>query len=206
MRALRHLTIFSALSALLVAVPTAASAAQVSVQLQFGQSAARAAYDEGFQRGERAGIEDAQRGQRFQFTDESDYRRGDVGFQSRYGNRDRYREEFRRGFEVGYGSGFARVTDQWGNYGGPRVTPGYNTGYGYQRYDLASTNGYDDGYQEGLKDGRDRNAFDPVRESRYRSGDHGYRSAYGPRDIYKARYRDAFQQGYERGFADARRY
>ena len=35
-------------------------------------------------------------------------------------------------------------------------------------------NGYRDGLEKGREDAGDRDSFDPVRHSRYRSADHGY--------------------------------
>jgi flagellar biosynthesis/type III secretory pathway protein FliH len=74
------------------------------------------------------------------------------------------------------------------------------------RFDLAFRNGEEDGYREGLRDGERGDRFDPVRESRYRSGDHGYERRYGPKELYKNRYRDAFRRGYEQGYQDGRRH
>lgn len=62
-----------------------------------------------------------------------------------------------------------------------------------------------DGYDAGLRAGRDRRRFDPGVDSRYRSGDRGYHRDFGPRDLYRSFYRDAFRDGYERGYMDARR-
>jgi flagellar biosynthesis/type III secretory pathway protein FliH len=69
----------------------------------------------------------------------------------------------------------------------------------------AAENGYRDGYAQGRNDARSRRHADPVRASRYRSGDHDYNRRYGPRDNYKREYRQGFQQGYERGYRDVRR-
>ena len=65
--------------------------------------------------------------------------------------------------------------------------------------------GYRDGLEQGQKDARSRKAFDPVRASRYRLGDHEYNSRYGSRDEYRREYRAAFQQGYQQGYG-VRRY
>jgi flagellar biosynthesis/type III secretory pathway protein FliH len=208
------------LSALALAVP---AAVPIDAQAQWGGGAQVPAYREGYDRGLRAGEEDSRRNQSFDFTDESDYRRADAGYRSQYGNRDRYRADFRRGYEEGYRAGYGRygyddrydtgrrgATPPWSNgrgwargrargdspYG-PYGAPGYN--------DLAFTTGYNDGYEAGLDDGRDRRRNDPIAEGRFRSADHGYRREYGTREAYKIRYRDAFRQGYERGYNDGRR-
>jgi len=178
------------------------------------------AYGQGLERGIRAGEEDSRRNQSFQFTDESDYRSADAGYRSQYGPRELYRDEFRRGYEAGYRTGYSRYArgpnqnDPW--YGDPRYSDPRNPStpydprqpYGgtYQQRDLAVANGYNDGYERGLDDGHDQRRFDPVGESRYRSGDHGYDRRYGPKDVYEMRYRESFRSGYQRGYDDGRRY
>jgi flagellar biosynthesis/type III secretory pathway protein FliH len=84
----------------------------------------------------------------------------------------------------------------------------YRGGWGraVPRFDVAFRNGEEDGYKEGLRDGERGDRFDPVREKRYRSGDHGYDRRYGPKELYKDRYRDGFRRGYEDGYQDGRRY
>ncbi len=74
------------------------------------------------------------------------------------------------------------------------------------RFDLAYRNGEEDGYKEGLRDGEKNDRFEPVREKRFRSGDHGYNKRYGSKELYKDRYRDGFRRGYEQGYQDGRRY
>ena len=177
------------------------------------------AYSEGYQRGVRSGDEDSRRGDPYNYTDESDFRRADAGYRREYGNVDRYRDEFRRGFEQGYRIGYDRNVNDRRN-GPPPWANGRANGRGNGRgnspferygdyrnnqYDLAFQNGYNDGYERGLDDGRDRRRNDPFGESRYRDADHGYNSRYGTREAYKINYRDAFRNGYERGYADGRR-
>lgn len=198
----RHLVLATMLT---VAAPTMALAAgpQFGVVLQFGsQNWQQNAYREGFDRGRRAGEADGRRGVQFRFEIQSDYRRGDFGYRNEYGNRDRYRGEFRRGFEAGYRQSFY----QFGRnsaYGQGGWSDGRNGAYGngaYGRFDPASQNGFNDGYDAGANDARDRNRFDPIGERRYRSGDHGYNGRYGSKDRYKDVYRDAFRNGYEQGY------
>jgi hypothetical protein len=185
------------------------------------------AYDEGYQRGVRAGENDGRLRRSFNFADESDYRRADTGYRSQFGNRDRYRDQFRSGFEQGYRAGYARYGSELrngrlpngnysgnynsgnyngGNYGGGNYGGG-NFGGGYaQNTNVAFQNGSADGYDEGLNDGRNRHADDPVAESRYRNADHGFNGRYGSRDLYRNAYRQGFLQGYERGYREGRSY
>jgi hypothetical protein len=180
------------LSGLLAPPVASIAAAQWGPQGDYG-------YTEGYDRGVRAGAEDSRRGDRYQFEDEGDYRRGDAGYRSQYGNRDRYRDSFRRGFQIGYRAGYGGYGSEGGPYGPGGVARPRVDNYAYDH-------GMNDGYEAGLNDGRARRRFDPIGEGRYRSGDHGYNSRYGSRESYKLTYRDAFKVGYERGYDDARLY
>ena len=51
------------------------------------------------------GRNDARRNRPYDYRERSDYRRGDSGWHRRSGDRDWYRSEFRRGFEIGYRDG-----------------------------------------------------------------------------------------------------
>jgi len=204
---MRRTRLLALLSVLALAAPVATPAAEA----QWGRPAPQSTYgfNEGYDRGLRAGAEDQRRGDAFQFADETDYRRGDVAYRSEYGDRDRYRDEFRRGFEAGYRAGYSpdgaydgRANNgRWGGPGGP-----WGRGRASGRFDLAYEAGMNDGYEAGLDDGRANRRFDPVDEGRYRSADRGYERDYGPKDAYRNNYREAFRQGYSRGYDDSRRY
>ena len=91
----------------------------------------------------------------------------------------------------------------------PRDTRGNGTIWDRRttgRYDVAFNTGENDGYKEGLKDGEKGDRPDPIREKRYRSGDHGYDKRYGSKELYKDRYRDGYRIGYQQGYQDGRRY
>jgi hypothetical protein len=65
---------------------------------------------------------------------------------------------------------------------------------GYER-------GYEDGLRRGRDDGDDGDRYDVTRDGKYRDGDRGYRSSYGPRVEYVHSYRSGFEQGYRDGYA-----
>lgn len=67
-------------------------------------------------------------------------------------------------------------------------------------------NGYKDGYDNGREDARELHAYDPERESRYRSADRGYDRRYGSKEQYKDLYRDGFRAGYDDGYRDRGTY
>lgn len=189
----RHLLVF-ALAIVVPSISPAVATAQwgPEVRVEFG-------YREGYDRGTRAGSDDLRRGAAFDFSINGEFRRGDYGYRSQYGNRDRYRNEFRRGFEAGYRSAYR---DMRGGRG-----PGWqNGGRGFGRFDAAVRQGRSDGYEAGLDDARDGRRFDPIGERRYRSADRGYDRSYGNREFYKTNYRSGFRSGYEEGYRDATRY
>ena len=76
----------------------------------------------------------------------------------------------------------------------------------YNRY----TNGRDarwqfafrDGYNEGLRDARAHRRYDPTGTSMYRNANHGWNRGWGSRDQFTVGYRNAFRDGYERGYYD----
>jgi hypothetical protein len=84
----------------------------------------------------------------------------------------------------------------------PNRYPGSSSRYDSAAYD----NGFRDGLEKGREDVRDNDSFDPVRHSRYRSGDHGYQSRYGTKEQYKLTYRDGFEAGYAQGYGRRPRY
>lgn len=127
------------------------------------------------------------------------------------------RSAYQAGYEAGYRAGAMR--GPYGN-GGPYVPGVYgrypNGGYGYPngpypnggpRYgspayagSTASQFGYQDGYNDGLRDRQTGHSFRPTQDDSYKSGDHGYSSTLGSKDAYKQMYRQAYMSGYQRGY------
>ena len=92
--------------------------------------------------------------------------------------------------------------DRYGDRDNDRYGRGGYGGYGNRADSVPYQNGYRDGYDKGREDGRDRDSFDPVRHSRYRSGDRGYDRRYCSKDQYKLVYRDGFEAGYSQGYRE----
>ncbi|HET6893546.1 MAG TPA: hypothetical protein VFH31_20775 [Pyrinomonadaceae bacterium] len=69
---------------------------------QLRQTALNAGYNEGIKEGRR----DRDRGERFEYRDEEDYRNANTDYSSRLGNRELYRQYFRQGFANGYRDGY----------------------------------------------------------------------------------------------------
>jgi hypothetical protein len=94
----------------------------------------------------------------------------------------------------------------YGNNDRDRYGDRYPNGNGSNRYGYNSVpydNGYRDGLEKGREDARDRDSYDPVRHSWYRSGNRGYNSRYGTKDQYKLVYRDGFEAGYDQAYRQA---
>lgn len=188
----------------LVLVAASGCAAPLSAQAPWQVSSRPVAFERGYDRGVRAGMEDWRRREAYQYVDEIEYRRADEGYRRDYGSLERYKDEFRRGYRLGYRDGYE------GERGAPYAGPPRSGGRAVPRdarvsRDPAFQNGYADGYQAGFDDARARRRADPVGHRRYRSGDRGYDRRWGPRDDYARRYRDGFIQGYRAGYADGRR-
>lgn len=66
------------------------------------QTALNAGYNEGIKEGRK----DRQRGERFEYRDEEDYRNANTDYSSRLGNRELYGQYFRQGFANGYRDGY----------------------------------------------------------------------------------------------------
>jgi hypothetical protein len=166
------------------------------------------AYRTGYDEGRRAGEDDARRGRNIDYNRHGEYRDADNGYHGEV-SRGEYRQVFRQGFAEGYNDSYNRYArnarypnrypQQYPDSGG-RAIPRYGS-YGSP----AAQNGFRDGVDQGRSDARDGDRFDPVRASRYRSGDHDYDKRYGSKDEYKREYRTGFEQGYEQGYREIRR-
>jgi hypothetical protein len=160
-------------------------------------------YDAAYQRGFEDGRNDARARRPFDYSRHNEYRRAYRG--DRRGDR----RIFQEGFIAGYNDGYRRNARNDDRGGWRRGFPSPDFGRGPSargRFGSpASEIGYRDGYSQGRDDARDGDRNDPVRSSRYRSGDHDYNDRYGSRDDYKRDYRAAFVQGYEQGYRETRR-
>ncbi|HYX80967.1 MAG TPA: hypothetical protein VE714_01145 [Gemmatimonadales bacterium] len=186
----------------------------------------RVAYDNGYREGLRDGESAARHRRPFDIQREKDWRKADGGYNRSYGDKERYRDNFRRGYSDGYRAAYDRAYYDGGYYDG-RSFPRRDDRYGYPgnypqngrtypwgRYGdygtgvahIAFQNGVNDGYDKGLDDARDRKYPDPTRQKWYRQGDRHYERRYGSREAYKDLYRRGFQEGYQRAYRDARRW
>jgi hypothetical protein len=114
-----------------------------------------------------------------------------------------------RGWDRVNGRGVLRVDDRddrWYRDNDDRVYRDrddrvYRDGrYNQGRNNVAISNGFSDGYEKGLNDGRDNHSFDPTRHKWYKSANRNYDSRYGSKEQYENLYRDGFRRGYDEGY------
>lgn len=202
----RFVPLFAAFALTAAPLPAAAQSltafGMLEVQNGRGRGLLRDAYDRGYREGLRQGEFDARRGLALDFARDPIFRDGMRGYDRRFGTRDLYRDDFRRGFIDGYRSSYARLRPAppapYLQRNGPGVFAPQQRPGGYQ--EPAYARGYSDGYRQGADDGRDRDRYDPVGHRDYRDADQGYYGSYGSRDAYRNNYRAGYREGYEEGY------
>jgi hypothetical protein len=70
------------------------------------QEGRKRAQETGYQTGLHDGSWDRDHHRPFRFEEEATYKRGDQGYEDRFGDRGRYQEEFRKAYERGYREGY----------------------------------------------------------------------------------------------------
>ena len=194
----------TAASMALLSPASTAAAAQVDSDLErrAADGIDQAAYERGYVEGVRQAERDAAAGRAFDVNNVRAYRSGDRGYAPGGVSRAVYGRLFRNGVEDGYRAGYRpsrpeafRQLDR-GRSGVVGRRPALRF------LEPAGARGYDDGYERGLRDGRNNDRYDPVASRDYRDGDNGYSRSYGTRDAYKNNYRAGFRAGYEEGYRD----
>jgi hypothetical protein len=186
----------------------------------------RAAFDNGYRSGFDRGRDDARR-QRYDYGRHDEYRSANSGYERSYGDRDQYRDTFRRGFVSGYDDGYygrntrdySYSNDRYRNDDryrplpaappvyGPAAPPVYGSAYpsapgygGSYGGSYGFNPGYDRGYREGLDKGRnDGKHHDSYDPRRQKWYRDGDR---GYKDEYGSRrtYENSYRDGFLRGY------
>ncbi|HEV2021040.1 MAG TPA: hypothetical protein VGQ94_00775 [Terriglobales bacterium] len=166
-----------------------------------GSSYNNVAYDTGYRDGIDGAQSDIRENKRFDVNDHGWYRDADHGYSSRYGSKKSYRQQYRQGYETGYRETFDRSGYSNGGYGNGYPTGGYGNGRGGTS-DIAYSTGYSDGMVGARKDMLERKSPDPTRHDWYKDANRGYDGrAYGNREDYKQRYRQAYMAGYNDAYS-----
>lgn len=174
------------------------------------RTALTAGYDEGVREGRK------DRGSRTELRNLSSYQRATKDYSSRLGDRELYRRYFREAFEDGYNAEsygrdnrnrddryrdrdrndnnndrrHGRDDDGYGNYGGS-----------FQLRQTALNAGFNEGVKQGRKDRSSRNGNSYQRQNTYQQGTKDYSSSLGDREVYRRYFREAYEHGYEDGYA-----
>lgn len=168
------------------------------------RTALTAGYDEGVREGRK------DRGSRTELRNLSSYQRATKDYSPRLGDRELYRRYFREAFEDGYnGESYDRYNrnrdrdrndnrndrrgrndDGYGNYGGS-----------FQLRQTALNAGFNEGVKQGRKDRSSRNGNGYQRQNTYQQGTKDYSSSLGDREVYRRYFREAYEHGYEDGYA-----
>jgi hypothetical protein len=168
-------------------------------------------YEHGYRDGLHKGANDRDHHNKFK----PEVKDADAGYDKYMGDKDQYKEGYRTGFVMGYEDGFynrpSRLGEVYGPYDDAYRARGtadrYDDVYAERRWsgsDVAYDIGYRDGLAAGNGDYTRRLDARPESQRDYREADHGYRPAYGDRDLYQRQYRDGFVQGYRDGYSGVR--
>lgn len=185
----------------------------------YGRNTYRIAAQQGYQDGMNEGAKDARDNDRYKPEGAKKYKKATEGYRSEYGNKDEYKQAYRRGFLKGYDAGFGQYADnrqgrrgnndpyygrdddgrydRTGDYGDDNGYGGYGSNDAYR---VARDQGYRDGVDHGAEHAREGKSYNPEGTRHYKDANEGYRSEYGNKEQYKQAYRESFKRGYDEGY------
>jgi hypothetical protein len=103
----------------------------------------------------------------------------------------------RRAYESGYDQGYQN------NRSANRDSSGQNSQYAPRSEangNVATQNGFQDGANDGLQDRQSDHSSRATKHRTYERGNRGYKATSGSKDQFKASYRQAYIQRYEKGY------
>ncbi len=178
------------------------------------QEGPRGARQQGYGQGYRDGFDHGRQDRSYNATydfQSPDYRRADHGYDRDMGDRGQFRDGYREGYRGGYDDGyygragrFDRIyagdrDDAYRRGGDDEHDDHYGRrGYGYS--DVAYDIGYRDGLEAARSDWRKHKDYRPEKHDNYEDASHGYHDSYGPKNAYKAQYRQGFLRGYQEAY------
>jgi hypothetical protein len=182
-------------------------------------------YSDGFEHG----TVDRRDRARANFRDSGEYRNATSGYESEWGMRREYQNDYREGYAKGYQDAFygrarnrdfdrSRVRvydyrnspyDPYSSFPSYRRTPyssapTYDNSEGDKDRDevaqAGAQNGYRAGFERGVYDARQNNRANPQGHGSYQFGFDGFVPEWGSASTYQQYYRSYFVQGYEDGY------
>ena len=173
------------------------------------RTALTAGYDEGVREGRK------DRGSRTDLRNLNSYQRATKDYSPRLGDRELYRRYFREAFEDGYNAeSYGRDNRNRGDRNRDRDRNDNNKdrrgriydGYGFyggsfQLRQTALNAVFNEGVKQGRKDRSSRNGNGYQRQNAYQQGTKDYSSSLGDREVYRRYFREAYEHGYEDGYA-----
>lgn len=141
----------------------------------------------------------------------SAYQLASAGYTASYGSCADYRASFKSGFSDGYGDGYAnRTASLTAAAPAPAATscdaaaapaaPPAPAMPAAEVSQLASGNGYREGYTAGQNDANASASFNLTGQAAYSTADGGYSAAMGPLAAYRSAFQNGFASGYDDGF------
>lgn len=183
---IRKIQIAGLVGAIVLAVVGITQAHEHRDRDESGQYAYHRGYRDGFAHGQI----DRSRGAGYSYQSD-EYEDADGGYSPQFGSHEGYRENYREGYVAGYDDSFYGRARRFDSDDGGRYSPDGS---------FASQIGYEDGLIDGRKDLRANKPFRPDKHDRYEDANHGYRSDYGNKKLYKQQYRQAYTNGYQDGY------
>lgn len=107
----------------------------------------------------------------------------------------------RRAYESGYDQGYQNNPDANRDKSGQNAQQGARS---EPDGNVATHNGFQDGANDGLQDRQGGYRAHATKRQNYKHGNRGYSSSFGSKDQFKALYRQAYIQGYEKGYTGER--
>ena len=103
----------------------------------------------------------------------------------------------RRAYESGYDQGYQgnRIANSDSSLQNSQSAPGSEA-----NGNVATQNGFQDGANDGLQDRQSGHSSRATKHRTYERGNRGYEATLGTKDQFKATYRQAYIQGYEKGY------
>lgn len=167
-----------------------------------GRDVFNVAQTNGYNAGYTRGIEDKNRRAAYDYQNDGTYQSAEQGYDERSGDRSTYQSAFRLVFARGYSDGY-NGRDRYSDLGqisdyDDRRDPAPRRLSSYDILQIATANGYHEGFERGISSRNARQSSAYKRDEAYQRATGGYDNNW---NVARA-YQTSFRQGYARGFSD----